>query len=160
MRFSVTIYSEGCSFQDLRGKVTFEWSNEEISGLPKGVRSAIETIVCDDSHIFKQNKEYVFSRDKKSRLCLMITETEKAGRGESLSTALLNVWKYHLKKISDSVSDEIRSHPDCQDFGSKRIFLNRMRLVDALLRVNFYTNDFWIHRSNWNRQDFYRELIS
>lgn len=160
MRFSLKCISEGLSFQDVKIKTTFEWSNEEINGLPKGIRSSIETVVCDDSHIFEANKDYVFNRDEKGRLCLTITETTEAGGGVSLSAALVDVWKYNLETISHSVSDTIQRNPDCQDFGSERIFLNRMKLVDSLLRINFYTNEFWVHRGNWDRKDYYAELVS
>lgn len=159
MRFSLQCISEGLSFQDIKMGVTFEWSDEEVNGLPKGVRSAIEIVVCNDTQLFEANKDYDFNYDEKSRHCLTITRTTKAGTGISLPIALMNVWKYYLETIYHSISDTIRYDPDCQDFGSEMIFLNHMRLVDSLLRINFYTNEFWVHRSKWCRNDFYAEFF-
>jgi len=160
MRLTKQVYKGpgGSSMQDLEMSIFIEWNQFEIQRVPIAVRNAISAIIHIWQHRFKENTDYAFSVDTSKRPCLTLGVNDKFTKGESLAKKIKFIWDEHLGFVNNSNSDKLRYDAYCHQMGSQRIFLRRLELLDALLRVNFYTDNFWKYRANWTSQQFINEV--
>ncbi len=160
MRLTKTVYrgEGGNSFQDLEMKIDIRWEQFEMDNVPVAVRNAIEAMIYIWQNGFEADSNYTFNIDQKRRPCLTINQRKKSATQLSLSGTLKRIWDEHLGFINKSVSDKVKYDCDCHNMGSERTFLRRLELLDALLRINFYTDNFWCYRQDWSVDQFMDEV--
>lgn len=161
MRYTVK-FERGASFQDASAKLIFHWNDKEMEKVPLAVRNALEAVVIMmfGPGYFKPDEEYVLSQDCLGRPCLQISEeADRMGRGYPIVRVLKFIWDKMVKDLQNSVSDKVNySSETCDNFGTEHFFLRRMELVDVLLRVSFYNNNYWEYRKGWSRAQFIEEM--
>jgi hypothetical protein len=147
---------EDRSLQGMSMEIRFRWTPEETREVPRAVREAIEMVVLTEQSHFRENREYTFHR-RNGRPSLVLTE--ERGPAFSLAETLKEVWNEYLVILRQDF-DDMPYHPSSREtsFHSKRTFLNRMELIDALLRIDFFEGDFWNKRSHYTRRNFNADM--
>lgn len=157
--FRVLAHAADTNMQDLEGKIDFYWEKIEIEKLSSGIRAAIEVVILSEMHLFEKDVNYCFNDDSEGRYTLQLSTSASIG-ARRLSDALKRVWKDVLDRV-DTDHDGARYNSSlCTDFGTKRVFLKRLELIDSLLRINFYVGQYWKDREHFVREDFMAELRS